>query len=1139
MEKDLTVRRASWPWKKKSNDKIAASPEFGLGGTTPTPPKLFDEQEVARILDDQSRVADEALRQAEAKAKARDKNLEMALSDLAAKDELVKKHIKVAEEAVIGWDKAEVQSADWKAQLDAAMKRNLGLEDRVKYLEGALRECTQQLQFVHKEQEKPRTHEETVVTTKTKTTMQPKYDELCAEMNAQLAKASQLVAYTRNELSVSQAHANSLTLALKERTAEFAAIAEAKGYLEIEISSLKVKLDGVEKDNATLQQENQILKRDLEMWKAECEYQRQSLESVSQQHVESVKTITRLDAECSRLRIAVNRKLPPGGAVVSRSKQDMRNRRNGLGGRGGHGGRMDNREQDNSSVEENPSEADILAKRIISMEEEVFTLKGALMKRNEELQASRIMCSKTASHLSTVERQLELAMRAGTPSSGNGRELNIWAVGPFDKSKISKSHKRQDSYNFELMDDFVEMEQLAVLQSEPTTISEAGMETMSVASLLHQISDSEKVLQVTDKDQDLQAGGVTASVANLQHQVDDLQKALADKSLDLQAANESCQQLNSRLVNSAEQIAALQAQNQANEASMTQLQEKLDGLLAAAQEGSGGGAQSLCSMHKDAPKARNSVLDPGFKASTVQSGLMGALSKLLQSIKVLAQAIGSEHSSSAKLEQRGKNASSLNIASGGQNAPSIHWKDFRLESAFLNLVRVTNDLLGGKTEIVNFVVELGIVLDGVMLVGDFGSLKQQLEDSVNEKIASQEKLEIAKREIAKYEEELRAFQAERAALESQVRSKLDHVADIESQIDQLISEKQALEVSLSQANEQVKDLKEQLHETKTLLENLPRQEDLERKEDDMLEDELLELSSSKPGLASSRQATDADMTQLNEKVTALEVELHRERNRNQDVITKLEDLQEQIHQGANHSDHSGSSHGREIECSQQSMSDDNETKAARKEREIAAAALAECQRTILALGEQLKVLGFQDLPDAALSSTASPNSAQTTTQTTELQQWQQQTQAVNGNLPGKGIPWNKNQRPPWTQSPPMSVHSPQDHQQNGFSCSPYPSFRQAANGVQLQPENCNEQPVSIPAPPAQSDLDIQGALSSSGSPSMALRSMRTVRSNSKLKSTNGTEFSANGSICSEETLSESKRFSLSTSLSLHGRRRGF
>ncbi len=57
---------------------------------------------MARILDDQSRVANDALRQAEAKAKARDKKLEIALSDLAAKDELVKKHIKVAEEAMIG-----------------------------------------------------------------------------------------------------------------------------------------------------------------------------------------------------------------------------------------------------------------------------------------------------------------------------------------------------------------------------------------------------------------------------------------------------------------------------------------------------------------------------------------------------------------------------------------------------------------------------------------------------------------------------------------------------------------------------------------------------------------------------------------------------------------------------------------------------------------------------------------------------------------------------------------------------------------------------------------------------------------------------------------------------------------------------
>jgi cell division septum initiation protein DivIVA len=73
-----------------------------------------------------------------------------------------------------------------------------------------------------------------------------------------------------------------------------------------------VKLDGVEKDNVTLKHENQILKKDIEMHKGKCEYQQKALDSVSQQNVENVKTIAKLEAECTRLRIALNRKLPSG-----------------------------------------------------------------------------------------------------------------------------------------------------------------------------------------------------------------------------------------------------------------------------------------------------------------------------------------------------------------------------------------------------------------------------------------------------------------------------------------------------------------------------------------------------------------------------------------------------------------------------------------------------------------------------------------------------------------------------------------------------------------------------------------------------------------------------------------------------------
>jgi len=57
-----------------------------------------------------------------------------------------------------------------------------------------------------------------------------------------------------------------------------------------------------------------------------------------------------------------------------------------------------------------------------------------------------------------------------------------------------------------------------------------------------------------------------------------------------------------------------------------------------------------------------------------------------------------------------------------------------------------------------------------------------------------------------------------------------------------------------------------------------------------------------------------------------------------------------------------------------------------QEKEIAAAALAECQRTILALGKQLKVLGLQESPTelTLANSPASPNSIEKMTHTMEF-----------------------------------------------------------------------------------------------------------------------------------------------------------
>lgn len=109
-------KRRGWPWKKKNG--------FGEGGASPPTVKLFDEQEVTRILEDQIRSQQEqmdaTLREVDDKYSGKEKlltekekfltekldgvnkKLTTALAEITVKDHLVKQHIKVAEEAVVG-----------------------------------------------------------------------------------------------------------------------------------------------------------------------------------------------------------------------------------------------------------------------------------------------------------------------------------------------------------------------------------------------------------------------------------------------------------------------------------------------------------------------------------------------------------------------------------------------------------------------------------------------------------------------------------------------------------------------------------------------------------------------------------------------------------------------------------------------------------------------------------------------------------------------------------------------------------------------------------------------------------------------------------------------------------------------------
>ncbi|MCE3214953.1 hypothetical protein HAX54_000364 [Datura stramonium] len=116
-------------------------------------------------------------------------------------------------------------------------------------------------------------------------------------------------------------------------------------------------------------------------------------EVANKQHLEGVKKIAKLEAECQRLRGLVRKKLP-GPAALAQMK-----------------------------LEKFHKENEQLTERLLAMEEETKMLKEALAHRNSELQASRSICAKTASKLQHLEAQLQANVEQKSPQKTTIRRL--------------------------------------------------------------------------------------------------------------------------------------------------------------------------------------------------------------------------------------------------------------------------------------------------------------------------------------------------------------------------------------------------------------------------------------------------------------------------------------------------------------------------------------------------------------------------------------------------------------------------------------------------------------------------------------------------------------------------------------------
>lgn len=399
----------------------------------------------------------------------------------------------------LGWEKAEAEASALKLQLETVTLSKLSAEERAAHLDGALKECMKQVRTV-KEEGEQKLHD--VVFAKTK-----QWEKIKDEFEAKLLEFEE-------ELIRAGAENDALTKALQERAELLMQIDEEKAQAEAEIEILKSTIQSGEREINSLKYELHVVSKELEIRNEEKNMSVRSADVATKQHQEDVKKISKLEAECQRLRGLVRKKLP-GPAALAQMKMEVES----LGREyGDH--RVRRSPSKNSSfhrpmspmspvpdyaienLQQMQRENEFLTARLLTMEEETKMLNEALTKRNSELQSSRSMYAKTAGKLRSLEVQMLTGNQRKSPSTPNmdihfdgalsqngsnppsmtsmsedgvddeGSCTESWAnalvseLSQFKKEKATKSSATEGSNRLELMDDFLEMERLACLSSE-------------------------------------------------------------------------------------------------------------------------------------------------------------------------------------------------------------------------------------------------------------------------------------------------------------------------------------------------------------------------------------------------------------------------------------------------------------------------------------------------------------------------------------------------------------------------------------------------------------------------------------------------------------------------------------------------
>ncbi|KAL0332207.1 UNVERIFIED_CONTAM: Filament-like plant protein 7 [Sesamum calycinum] len=460
----------AWLWKKRSAEKTLAADKASNSF-------ISNEDEEKAECRVEELLAEKG--QLQRDLRVLNEKLSSALSECNSKDNIAKKQVKIAQEAIAGWEKAEAEAISLKKDLDRVLQQKADSEERLSHLDAALKECMQQLRFVQKEQEK-RVQGAVLKATE-------EFERTQIDLDEKFAEASKRVA----RLVAENAQLNK-ALSGKEKVIE--ELSKYRTQVETDVNALMSRVESTEKENASLKYEVRVLQKELEIRNEEREFNRRTAEVAQKQHMESVKKIEKLQTECQRLRLLVQKRLPGPAALVKMKNEvemlgkgqvDMRRRRSNPSLISSMDFHVDLAADDAPSKRIN-----FLNEQLHKVEEENRSLKHALnMKSSKHL--SRTISARTTPRLSREEGQdgellkdqtakesgkypfslqeHSLATLSDMGSDDKASCAESWASALLselehfknEKQLSTPSHRNMETADMNLMDDFAEMEKLA------------------------------------------------------------------------------------------------------------------------------------------------------------------------------------------------------------------------------------------------------------------------------------------------------------------------------------------------------------------------------------------------------------------------------------------------------------------------------------------------------------------------------------------------------------------------------------------------------------------------------------------------------------------------------------------------------